>query len=576
MLDFLNACRRVVSASGHDVSRIRTGMAMRALERICAVAPYFLAWRWLSDPAGVTWWSAALWLVPILIAQMACSYLGQLQCFLGSYAMTLDYRRRLIDHLRRLPLGAFGRRRLGEWVAALTDDVKRVEDAFTHLAAELLAALVAPALCAAALCWVDWRLGTLLVTALPLGMLALAASDRFFRASGARKQALFAESSGLVVEYVGGLATLKLFNQTEAWLSGLDDRFDRLRRQSMGAEAWGGGSIQAYRLALEAGLLLLIAAAADLLQGGELTAPVWLLFVLLAYKMLDPLLDAAAFWVELKLMVQSEARLQAMLDEPEQAEGAPDAEPVGCRLAFEHVAFGYGEADVLRDLSFVAEQGQVTAIVGTSGSGKSTALNLLARFYDPRRGRVTLGGRDLRELSFDRLYGCLGFVFQDVQLFDGSILDNVRIGRPDADDEEVMEACRQACCEPFVKRLPDGYASRIGENGQQLSGGERQRLSIARAMLKNAPVLLLDEATASVDPQSQHMVQQALARLMAGRTVVVVAHRLQTVRHADRIVVLENGAVSETGRHEELMDAGGLYAELWRRQHRALEAAEEV
>lgn len=576
MFDFLNACRRVVSASGGDVAQIRSGMVLRALERICAIAPYFLAWLWLSQPTGLTlsWWSAALWLSAILLAQVVCSYLGQLYCFLGSYAMVMAYRRRLIDHLWRLPLGALGRKRLGEWVSALTDDVKRVEDAFTHLAAELLAALVVPVLCAAALCWVDWRLGILLVVAAPLGMLALVAADRFFLASGARKQALFAEASGVVVEYAGGLATLKLFNRTETWLRGLDARFDALRQQSMGAEAWGGGSIQAYRLVLETSLLLVMLGAAYLLQDNDLPTPVWLLFVLLAYKVLDPLLEAAAFWVELKLMVLSESRLQTILDEPEQIEGSSGVDPVGCGLAFDQVEFGYGEAAVLHDVSFVAEEGKVTAIVGPSGSGKTTVLNLLARLYDPWRGRVTLGGCDLRELSFDQLYRRLGFVFQDVQLFDGSILDNVRIGKPDASDEEVREACRQACCEPFITRLPDGYATRIGENGQQLSGGERQRVSIARALLKNAPVLLLDEATASVDPQSQYWVQQALARLMAGRTVVVIAHRLQTVRHADRIIVLEDGAVRECGNHAELVDAEGLYSALWHRQSRVFEGVE--
>ncbi|MGE8655512.1 MAG: ABC transporter ATP-binding protein [Achromobacter sp.] len=574
MANFVRAGYRVIHASGQSPARIYVGLLLRVVERALAIAPHFLAWYWLSriapfgpDTTEARVWAVPLvWLVFLLLGQMLFSYLSQMNCFLGSYALTIAYRTRVINHLQRLPLGVFARQRVGHLAAVITDDVKRMEDVFTHLIAELLAAVSVPLLFAVALVWIDWRLTLALLATWPLALAVINGANRFFLARGARKQTLFLDVSGLIVEFIGGLRTLRLFNRAQVWLQRLDERFAQIRHHSMGAEAWGGGSVQAYRFVLEGGLLLMLAVAGWLVAHATLTPVTWLLFVLVAYKVLDPLLDAAAYLIELRALVQGETRLQQLLDEPVLKEGERNEAPPGLAVAYRDVSFGYGAECVLHDISFDASERSVTAIVGPSGAGKSTLLELLARFYDPQRGCITLGGVDLREWRSDMLYQQLGFVFQDVQLFDGSVMDNVRIGREGASDEAVIEACRAACCDTFVQRLPEGYATRIGENGQQLSGGERQRLSIARALLKDAPVLLLDEATASVDPQSQHEIQQALARLIAGRTVIMIAHRLPTIRHADQILVLDQGYMRERGTHETLLALGGLYAELWQEQ----------
>jgi len=574
MPEFVRVCRRVIRASGHSSAQIYCGLLLRIAERAFSIAPYFFAWYWLlklspfaaGTPPAFSWAEPAVILIVLLLGQMAFSYFSQMNSFLGSYALTVSYRGRLIDHLQQLPLGVFGRQRVGQLSSIMTDDVKRLEDVFTHLTAELLAAVSVPVLFAAGLIWVDWRLALALLLTLPMALFVLNGANAMFLKHGGSKQKAFQETSGLIVEFVSGLRTLRLFGCAQDRVYRLDQQFAQIRQSSMGAEAWGGGSVQVYRLVLELGLIWLLLAAGWLAGSNDLTPATWLLFVLAAYKVLDPLLDAAAYLVELRAMLQGEARLQKLLDTPVLSQGDRTDPPGNFSVVYSHVGFAYDRKTVLQDIDFDVPSGTVTAIVGPSGAGKSSLLQLLARFDDPQAGTIFLGGTDLRSWRTGSLYQYLGFVFQDVQLFEGTILDNVRIGREGASDAEVIEACRLACCDSFVQRLPDGYATRIGENGQQLSGGERQRLSIARAILKDAPVLLLDEATASVDSQSQHDIEQALARLVNGKTVLMVAHRLNSVRYADQIMVLDQGRVREKGTHQQLLALDGLYAELWRRQ----------
>ncbi|MBK1664961.1 multidrug ABC transporter ATP-binding protein [Rhodospirillum rubrum] len=564
--------KRVIRTSGRPTGALWRGLGYRVLERGLAIAPFFLGYLWLEDAAAGSGPSLSLpllclCLAALLAGQMTCSYLGQLNCFLGAYDLMIGYREQVIDHIGRLPLGFLQQQRTGRLAAIVTEDVKRVEDIFTHIATELVAAASVPMIFLAVLAWVDWRLSLGLIATLPLAIFGLNAASRFFLAKGRTKQDLLLETSGLIVEFVTGLKTLRLFNCTAPWLDRLDRRFVSIRHASLGVEAWGGGSIQLYRLCLEGGLVCLLSVAAWLAGTGNLQPLTWMLFGLVAGKLLEPLLEASAFLTELRSMSLGEGRIRALLEEPLLPLGTAALSSTG-DIAFHKVSFRYEGEWVLRDVSFRAEKGTMTAIVGPSGAGKSTLLHLLARFFDPQSGSIAIAGRDIRDATTDQLYRQLGIVFQEVQLFDGTILDNLRIGRPDATDEEVAAACRAAYCDSFLDRLPDGLLTRIGENGQLLSGGERQRLSIARALLKDAPILLLDEATASVDPEAQYEIQQALSHLARNRTVVVVAHRLHTIRHADQILVLDEGRVVEQGRHDELLARTGLYATLWNEQCR--------
>lgn len=568
---FLEAMNRVVQTSGRPAGAVWRGLAFRILERGLAIAPFFLGYIWLKDATAESGPSLSLPLLCLCLAmllagQMACSYLGQLNCFLGAYDLMIGYREQVIDHIGRLPLGFLQQQRTGHLAAIVTEDIKRVEDIFTHVAAELVAAAAVPMIFLAVLAWLDWRLALGLMITLPLAIFSLNAARRFFLTKGHTKQNLLLDTSGLIVEFVSGLTTLRLFNRTALWLERLDRCFVSIRKASLGVEAWGGGSIQLYRLCLEGGLVTLLLTAAWLADRGDLQPLTWMLFGLVAGKLLEPLLEASAFLTELRSMSLAERRIQAVLEEPVLPEGLGILPSAG-DIAFHNVSFRYDREWVLRDVSFRAEAGTMTAIVGPSGAGKSTLLHLLARFSDPQSGSITIAGHDTRHVVTDSLYQQLGYVFQDVQLFDGTILDNVLIGRPDATDAEVTAACRAAYCDSFLDRLPDGLLTRIGENGQRLSGGERQRLSIARTLLKDAPILLLDEATASVDPEAQSEIQQALSRLARDRTVVVVAHRLHTIRHADQILVFDKGRLVEQGRHDELLTRTGLYATLWAEQY---------
>ena len=567
MLRFLETVRRIVRDSGQPAGPLVTGVLLRTFDKGLSIAPFFLAYlgleaAFLGGKAEILW--AALWLVGILAAQMACSVLGQRAGFLGGYDLMLGYRARVAEQVGRLPLGCLQQWQVGQLASVVTEDVKRVEDIFTHVVGELLSNVTAPLLFLIGLAWLDWRLTLALMLTLPVAVLGLNAASGFFLVQGRSKQGLLHDTSGLIVEFLGGLKTLRLFNRTENWLDRLERQFAAIRRASLGVEAWGGGSVQFYRLCLEGGLVSLVLAASWLDQVPPLS---WLLFVLLAGRLLEPLLEAAAYLTQLRGMVLGEKRIRALLEEPLLPEGNGTLSGSG-EITFDAVRFRYEDQWVLRDVSFQIAPGSMTAIVGPSGAGKSTVLHLVARFFDPQAGCIRIGGQDIRAVTTEDLYRHLGFVFQDVQLFDGTILENLLIGKPDASADEIAEACRAAYCDGFIARLPDGLETRVGENGQLLSGGERQRLSIARAVLKDAPILLLDEATASVDPEAQYEIQQALSRLAHGRTVLVVAHRLHTIRHADQILVLDQGRVAERGRHEVLLAAGGLYAALWADQFR--------
>lgn len=550
--------------------RLGSGIALRIIEKVLGALPYIVVFSWFAtthagEPLRLTWLVGIL--LALLSLQCLAAYLGQLSCFLGAYDITMSYRERLYAGITRLPLGFFQQHRTGGIAASITDDAKRLEDSITHVLPDLIATLSLSIIFAGILAWFDWRLTLALLLPVPLALFCLNRLRHRFLAHGKRKHEQFADTSGLLVEYLSGLTTLRALNATQPWLRRLDQRFTDIQNSSLSVEAWAGGAVQLYRLLLELGIPLLLAGSAWLLQREEWQPGVLLLFAISVHKILTPLSDLAAHLTELRSLSLSAGRLRHLLEQPRMPEGDHQLKEVRGEIEFHDISFHYDSAWVLSRLSFHVPAGYMVALVGPSGAGKSTVLHLLARFFDPQRGTIRIDGHDSRGLKMSTLHGAMGFVFQDVQLFDGTLEENVRIGKPHASHDEVVAACRQACCDDFIRRLPAGYDTSIGENGHRLSGGERQRLSLARAFLKDAPILLLDEATASVDPDTQYELQQALSRLVRSRTVILVAHRLATIRYADRILVLSEGRLVEQGNHEELMQCSGLYAQMWQEQH---------
>lgn len=575
--------RRVITVSKHSPRQFYTGIVFRIGERIFDILPFFVAYFWLASqwqslqqpvfdyqPSAMSLNTVVIVLIIVLAGQLVCSYLGQRMTFLGSYRLMEGYRGQIINHIHRIPIGQLQKQRVGELSEVITDDVKRLEGIFTHLIADIASTLIVTLSLAVILFFIDWQITLSILITFPPALLGLTKAKRFFVERGKRKQALFSETSGLLIEFVMGLRTLRLFNRTAYWLELLRQKFTEIKQRSLGVEAWGGGAVMFYRLLLEPGLVGLLLAIGSLYQSGGGSSMIWLLYFLIIYKLYQPLLEIGETAAILNYAAESEKRLQQILDTPLLPEPEHPALPENFTISFDNVSFGYDERQVINDVSFSVPQGTLTAIVGPSGSGKSTLLNLLARFYDPQKGQIRIGNVDIKAMGSDLLYQYISIVFQNVQLNQGTIAENVAMGKPDASRTEIEKACYDAFCTDFIEQLPAGYETQIGESGLNLSGGERQRLSIARALLKNAPILLLDEATASVDPIAQHEIQSALSLLAKDRTVVMIAHRLNTIRYADQIIVLDRGRICGKGKHDELLQTNALYQQLWHAQNASL------
>ncbi|MGF1908426.1 ABC transporter ATP-binding protein/permease [Vibrio kasasachensis] len=572
----LAAILRVKRRSGRSSSQLVKGIIWRIAERLLDVLPMLVCFWWLQSvllaestmgEEKISVLAMTALLGGIFLLQLCCAMRGQKDGFLGSYSIMSGYREKLLDRVHRLPLGALYRYRTGQLTDMVTDDVLRLENIFTHLITEVLATLLIPMMLIAGLLWVDWQLALSLIIGFPIGFLMLQSTRNLFVQMSNKKKNVSRNTSALIVEFVTGIGTLRLFHRAELWLAKLYHHFDEMNRVTIKVEQWGAGPVVVYRLLVELGLVVFFLTAAYALDETSVSALTLLLFMLLAPRVISPLLEMGQHLTVLRYAVQSEGKLEGLFRQTLLVEPDKPAVIDEYSVSFEQVSFAYEDSPVLSNLSFTVQHKSVTAIVGPSGSGKSTIMNLLARFYDPDQGVIKVGGEDIKALGTEGLYNNVSMVFQQVQLFDGSIMENIRIGRPQASDEEVYTACKMAYCDKFINQLPLGYQTSIGEGGTSLSGGERQRISIARALLKDAPIILLDEATASVDTITQHYIQKALSELVKDKTVIMIAHRLRTIRDAAQICVLDGGQLVEHGTHAKLLEQQGLYRRLWDAQN---------
>ena len=468
----------------------------------------------------------------------------------------------LAEQLRKIPLSFFGKKDLADLTSTIMADCTFLEQSFSHFIPELAGSILSTLLIALGLLAFDWRLALAALWVLPVAFAIVGGSARVQeRLNQKAMDAKMACADG-IQECIEALQDLKANNAEQEYLRGLAGKIRAVERRSIRNEFSLAAFVVSASLILRLGIATVALAGSLLLLRGSLDVPAFFLFLLVVSRLYDPLQGALQNLAAVISTRTNIARMKEILDHPIQ-QGVRQLTNRGCDICFSHVGFAYNAGEtVLRDVSFTARQGEVTALVGPSGGGKTTVSRLAARFWDPDRGRITVGGMDISTVDPETLLSLYSIVFQDVTLFDNTILENIRIGRKDASDEEVLAAARLANVEEFAGKLPDGYGTVIGENGCELSGGERQRISIARAFLKNAPIILLDEATASLDVENETLIQTALSRLIRDKTVLVIAHRMRTVAGADKIVVLDRGTVAEQGAPAELQRQGGLYAHM--------------
>ena len=468
----------------------------------------------------------------------------------------------LAERLRKLPLSFFGRRDLADLTETIMGDVKITEHAYSHVLPELYGAYVTLGIAAVGLFVFDWRLALAALWSVPVAFILLFASRKMLSPLMRKTRLKNLQVSDDIQEALECVREVRATNQVERYLEGIKRDIDASEKQTIKGELVTGICVNGSQIVLRLGLASTIVAGATFILEGSCTFMVLFCFLLVVSRIYAPFDQAMMLIAELFSAQTAAARMKSFYEEPI-AVGAEQFEPKGHTVVFDKVSFSYGkgvEEQVLNEVSFSACEGEVTALVGPSGSGKSTCSKLAARFWDPSDGRVLVGGIDISTVDPEVLLKDYAVVFQDVLLFDNTVRENIRLGRRDATDEEVLAAARAANCDEFAFRLSQGYDTPIGENGAKLSGGERQRISIARALLKNAPIVLLDEATASLDVENETQVQEALSRLLAGKTVIVIAHRMRTVMNADKIVVLKEGRVVEQGSPEILMkDDRGLF-----------------
>ena len=468
----------------------------------------------------------------------------------------------LAEHLRKIPLSFFGKKDLADLTSTIMADCTFLEQSFSHFIPELAGSIISTVLISIGLLFTDWRMALAALWVLPVAFAIVGFSAKIQENLNQKAMDVKMACADGIQECIETVRDLKANNAEQAYLKGLEKKIRAVEYRSILNEFGLAAFVVSASLVLKLGIATVALLGAVLLIQGSLSVLTFFMFLLVVSRLYDPLQGALQNLAAVISTRTNIARMNEILDHPIQ-QGSDRLSNQRYDIVFDHVGFAYNTGEtVLKDVSFTAKQGEVTALVGPSGGGKTTVSRLAARFWDINRGKITVGGMDVSQIDPETLLSLYSIVFQDVTLFDNTILENIRIGNKDATDEQVIAAAKLANVDEFAEKLPDGWHTNIGENGCELSGGERQRISIARAFLKNAPIILLDEATASLDVENETLIQTALSRLIADKTVLVIAHRMRTVAGADKIVVLSDGTVAEEGSPKDLEEKNGVYAHM--------------
>lgn len=488
----------------------------------------------------------------------------------AGFEMEVNLKEKILRKLKQFSLGFYTNERLGEISTVVQNDVDNLEGAVAHIGSRTVSDVITALVIGAALFALDWKMGLVMVALLPLALWIQASSVKSSLALKEKNKRNLADMVSRFVEYTKGTLLLKAFPESKFFQDRLKESAQRFGESSKAESRAGAVDSAKYFIPFELcfGLLALI--------GGLLTwfkildADNYVYFVVFSQEFYRPFASLESYRMSYTGIKDGYGRIARLLDAPVMENPAAPKSAAGFDIHFDHVGFRYEENGFeLKDADFTLEQGSLTALVGPSGSGKTTIANLLLRFWDCQSGKIEIGGVDIRNMDYDELLSKISIVMQNVILFADTIYENIKMGNNTATKEQVIEAAKKAVIHDFIMTLPDGYDTMLGENGVGLSGGQKQRLSIARALLKDNPIVLLDEATSNVDPMNEVCIQKAISNLSVGRTVLVIAHHLQTIRFADRILVFQEGRIAEAGKHSELIDRGGLYCELWTAQQRA-------
>ena len=530
------------------------------------MAPAGILFMLVSDLLGersYPVWAYVCGILGILAVMYVVNYV-QYNCdYLNTYKESAVRRITLAERMRKLPLSYFGKKDLSDLTTRIMRDCATIESSFSHFYPEFTSSLISTVIIAAALIAYNWRMGLAAVWVLPISLLIVALSDKAQNRFNKRKlQADLATSDG-IQEYLECMRDLRACDASDRYLNGLGGKIDVAEKRHIAAELGVAVFVVSAQLLLKFGIATTALAGGILLARGQLDALTFFMYLMVVSRIYDPMCTSLQNLAAIISCRVNIGRMKEIYDTPLQ-EGSKEFSPDGYDIVFDNVRFSYNDGEqVLDGVSFTADQGKITALIGPSGGGKSTVAKLAARFWDVQGGKITVGGKDISRVDPETLLGSYSIVFQDVTLFNNTVKENIRIGKKGATDEEVFAAAEAAQCTEFIRKLPRGWDTDIGENGSKLSGGERQRISIARALLKDAPIVLLDEATASLDVENETHLQRALSHLIKDKTVIVIAHRMRTVAGADKLVVLDGGRVAEQGSPRELEGKpDGIYARM--------------
>jgi ATP-binding cassette subfamily B protein len=569
----------MIAATNGNPKRLRPMVFWAIMEFVLRGVPYGIVllavwelFKPLENP-GLPLNIGALVMICIYLAiSLALLFLVSRVSYVKSFRTTYEFsaegRLQIGNHTRRLSMGFFNSKDPGKIGNYLINDFASIEQITSHFVPQIIGAITLPIVLLAFLAIVNWKLALIAAIAIPVAFLLSKLTKLIIRSLGKKQKEASIEAQSRMLEYVNGIREIKAHNLVGTRFNRLKKSFKELKSAAIKLEAGIGPSLILTSFMLNIGLTLIVIFGLVFLFAAEITIPIYIMFLIIGPRIYEPLSTAMIFLAEMRYHEISLERIEELRNTPTITGTDPGLKPENFNIEFQDVTFRYHNTDVLNSISVKIPEHSLTALVGPSGSGKTTMTRLIARFWDTEKGEIILGGNSINQYDPDDLLRYISIVFQDVYLFDDTVLNNIRIGNKDTSMEEVVEAAERAQIHEFIESLPEKYETMIGEGGSRLSGGEKQRISIARALLKDSPIVLLDEATASLDPENEYHIQKAIDDLIKDKTVIIIAHRLNTVVNADNIIVLNEGKVVEQGTHASLMEINGLYRSMWEEQQK--------